>query len=150
MNTGLFSNVVSWIWVGAMVVFVIIEAMTVALTTIWAAIASFVMIFLSRTGMSLAWQILLFLVMTIGLLLTTRPLLKKKLKNKTATNFDAIINQEVVVVKKVSKFKKGEAKSKNGVIWTATSVDDLELEVSTVAIVTGVEGNTLILKKKEL
>lgn len=99
-----------WIWLAAMVVLVIIEALTMALTTIWGAISALVMIFLSMTGLAVHWQILIFLVLTITLILTTRPFAIKKLKLNAKTNVATIIGQDVVVTKKITKFEKGEAR----------------------------------------
>lgn len=143
-------SIMPWVWLGILVVLLIIEAATMGITTIWGAISALVMVFVSRTGMGILWQILLFLVMTIVLLFTTRPLLIKKLKlGRVRTNVDSMLLQEVVVTKTVSRFEKGEAKGKNGVIWTVTSNEDNDIPVGTICTVKAVEGNTLIIKRKE-
>ncbi|MDD2231521.1 MAG: NfeD family protein [Sphaerochaetaceae bacterium] len=140
------TSIMPWIWLAAMVVLVIIEALTMALTTIWGAISALVMIFLSMTGLAVHWQILIFLVLTITLILTTRPFAIKKLKLNAKTNVATIIGQDVVVTKKITKFEKGEAKSSNAVIWAAAS--DSEIPEGTICTVSSVEGNTLILEPK--
>lgn len=142
--------IMPWVWLGILVVLLIIEAATMGITTIWGAISALIMVFVSRTGMGILWQILLFLVMTIVLLFTTRPLLIKKLKlGRVRTNVDSMLLQEVVVTKTVSRFEKGEAKGKNGVIWTVTSNEENDIPVGTICTVKAVEGNTLIIKRKE-
>ncbi len=145
------SNIISlmpWIWLGLFVVLVIIEAATQGLTTIWGAISALVMVGPSFVdGFSIGWQILTFLVLTFILLITTRPVLMKKFKiGKYATNVDSVMGQEVIVTKTVSKFEKGEAKAKNGVIWSATSESDTDIGQGTVCEVVGVDGNTLRLR----
>jgi membrane protein implicated in regulation of membrane protease activity len=141
-------SIMPWIWLGLFVVLVIIEAATQGLTTIWGAISALVMVGLSFVdGFSIGWQILTFLVLTFALLATTRPVLMKKFKiGKYATNVDFLLGQEVVVVKTVEKFQKGEAKAKNGVIWSATSEDGSRIEKDSVCVVAGVDGNTLRLR----
>ena len=135
---------ISWIWVGIFVVLVIIEAATQGLTTIWGAASALIMVFISRTGMNIGWQILLFLVMTLGFVVTTRPILVKKLKvGNNRTNVDTMIGEEVIVTKAISTFEKGEARSKNGVIWSVTSTDGTEIGEGAVCTVQSVEGNTL-------
>lgn len=57
--------------------------------------------------------------------------------------------QEILVTKSILQFQKGEAKSKNGVIWTVTSADGTEIPENTVCIVTKVQGNTLEIKPKQ-
>ena len=143
-------SIMPWIWLGILVVLLIIEAATMGITTIWGAISALIMIFVSKTGMGIHWQVLLFLVMTLALLFTTRPLLVKKLKlGRVRTNVDSMLLQEVVVTKTVSRFDKGEAKSRNGVIWTVASNEENDIPVGTVCTVKAVEGNTLIIKRKE-
>ena len=64
----------AWFWLGVMIVCIAIEAFTFQLTTVWAGISAFFMIFISRTGPPMRWQVLLFLVMTIAFILFIRPL----------------------------------------------------------------------------
>ncbi len=137
-----------WIWLGLFVVLVIIEAATQGLTTVWGAVSALVMVVLSYiTGMAVGWQVLIFLVITFGLLLTTRPFFLKKLHmGKYATNVDSVLGQEVVVTKAVTKFQRGEAKAKNGVIWTAKSADDSDIPEGSVCTIESVDGNTLNLR----
>lgn len=141
------STYAPWIWVGILVVSLIIEGCTLSLTTIWAAIASFPMIFIAKTGLDFKWQVLIFAVLTVILIILTRPFAIKKLNiGKTKTNVDSLVGEEVLVVKAVSKFQKGEVKTKNGVIWNATSIGDNEIPENTTAVIAEVKGNTLILK----
>lgn len=139
-----------WAWLAAFVFFLIIEAVTQALTTIWAAIAALLMIFLSKTNMPVKWQVLIFLVITILLMLFTRPFAIKKLKlGKYKMNVNAMEGQEVLITKKISKFEKGEGKAKNGVIWTVTSADGSEIAENSICTVEKVNGNTLEVSLKK-
>lgn len=143
-------NNLMWFWLSVMVVCVLIEALTLALTSVWAAIAALIMIFVSQTGLPFKWQLLLFLVLTIALIVTTRPFAVKKLKlGKNKTNVNSLIGQEVLVVKKISPFQKGEVKAKNGVIWTAQNADpqsSTEISEGTVCTIEKIDGNTLSVK----
>lgn len=139
-----------WFWLALMILFVIIEAATFSLTTIWAALASLVMIALAKTGLPFRWQLLIFLFITIALILFTRPFAVKKLKlGKDATNVNTMEGQEVLVTKKISQFEKGQVKASNGVLWTAAGEENIEIPPKSVCLVTGVQGNTLIVKVKE-
>lgn len=139
-----------WFWLSVMVICVLIEALTLALTSVWAAIAALIMIFVSQTGLPFKWQLLLFLVLTIALIVTTRPFAVKKLKlGKNKTNVNSLVGQEVLVVKKISPFQKGEVKAKNGVIWTAQNADpqsSSEIPEGTVCTIEKIDGNTLSVK----
>jgi len=134
----------NWVWLTVMVLCIIFEAVTFQLTTVWAAIASLLMIFLCKTGIAVRWQILIFLIITIALIVFTRPFVMKKLKlGKNVTNVNSLIGQEVLVVKAIEQFQKGEGKTKNGVIWTVTSLDGSEIPQGSVCEVKEVDGNTL-------
>lgn len=136
-----------YFWLALLVLFVIIEASTTALTTIWAAISALVMIFISRTGLAFRWQMLIFLVLTILLMLGCRPFAIKKLKlGREKTNVDSLVGEEILITKAITAFHKGEAKSKNGVIWAVSS--DKEISAGSVCVVEKVKGNTLIVRKK--
>lgn len=142
--------IMPWMWVGVLVLLVVIEAATKGLTTIWGAISALIMVFISRTHMDIKWQILIFLLITIVLLFTTRPFIKKKLKIKqTPTNADTMLGKEVVITEPVSRFHKGAAKSNNGVIWTVTSNEETDIPEGTICTVKSIQGNTLMLTKKE-
>lgn len=143
----MFSNVMMWVWLSIVVICVIVELMTTSLTTIWFAFSGVLMVFLAKTGMALQWQIIIFLVVASALLFFTRPLIMKKIKT-TKTNVNALEEQEVLVTKSIGKFQKGEAKTKNGVIWNCISESEEDIPEGTFAIVTKVDGNTLIIKAK--
>ena len=140
-----------WFWVGVMVLCLIFEAVTFTLTTGWAAISALVMIFFSHTGLPLRWQLLIFFLITIVLMIFTRPFAVKKLRlGRVATNVNSLDGQEVLVVKKITRFEKGEVKASNGVVWTALGEGSEieEIPKGTVCVVVRVEGNTLLVKEK--
>ena len=142
-------TIISLIWVAVFAVLVVIEATTMGLVTIWGAISALIMAFLAQTGMAIGWQILFFLSITLLLLLTTRPVVVRKLKvGRNRTNVDTMLGQDVIVTKHVGRFEKGEARAKNGVIWAITASDDSEIEEGAVCIVKEVQGNTLTVEKK--
>jgi membrane protein implicated in regulation of membrane protease activity len=136
----------SWFWLTILIICVIIEAFSFMLTTIWAAIAALPMIFIAKTNLPFKWQLLLFVILTVLLLIFTRPFAIKKLKiGKNKTNIDALIDQDVLVTKEVTEFEKGEGKTQNGVIWTVKSKDNASIKEGTKCKIVAVEGNTLII-----
>lgn len=142
------SNIMPWIWLGVMVICVFIEAFTMYLTTIWGAISAIPLIFISRTSLPIKWQLLIFSLLTVALIFSTRPFAVKKLKvGKDKTNVNTMIGEEVLITKNVSKFQRGEAKSKNGVIWNVSSQSEDEIQKGTTAKVVEINGNTLVVSK---
>lgn len=140
-----------WFWLALLVICLIIEGITMSLTTIWAAIAAVPFIFIAKTPLPFRWQLLLFVAITVILIVFTRPFAVKKLKigKGNYTNVNALEGQEVLVVQKITEFEKGSARAKNGVIWTAVSATDTDIAEGAVCIVQKVEGNTLVLTAKE-
>ena len=139
-------NVMSWIWTGILVICIVIECFTFSLTTLWAALASVPLIFISRTSLSLQVQILIFAVITLLLIIGTRPLALKLLRKEKNENINNLEGQKVIVTKKITATEKGEAKASNGVIWTAKSNDSSEIEKDSVCRILKIEGNTLIVE----
>lgn len=139
-------NVMPWVWLGILVICIIIECFTFSLTTIWAALASVPLIFISRTSLSLQVQILIFAVITLLLIIGTRPLALKLLRKEKNENINNLEGQKVIVTKKITATEKGEVKASNGVIWTAKSNDSSEIEKDSVCRILKVEGNTLIVE----
>lgn len=140
-------NYDSWIWLGILIICLIIEALTMSLTTIWGAISALPMIFIAKTPLPFQWQLLIFVILTVVLIIFTRPFAEKKLKSKDSkTNLDVMIGEEVIVTKKISNFEKGEVKAKNGVIWSATTNNSSSVEENTVCKILDIKGNTLIIE----
>ena len=141
-------NNLPWFWLGMVIVFTVIEIFTAGLTTIWFAIGSIPMIFLSFLPIPFLYQVLIMLVISIVLLIFTRPFFVKKLNaNKEKTNVDALIGKTALVTKKITKFEKGEVKI-DGKIWTAKSVSEEDLEEGTECLLQRIEGVTAIVSKK--
>ena len=137
-----------WFWLAMAIIFTLIEVFTAGLTTIWFAIGSIPMIFLSFLPIPFLYQVLIMLVISIVLLIFTRPFFVKKLNaNKEKTNVDALIGKTALVTKKITKFEKGEVKI-DGKIWTAKSVSDEDLEEGTECLLQSIEGVTAIVSKK--
>lgn len=133
-------------WLAVMIFCLIVEGLSQALTTIWFACGSLVMIFISFLPISFIWQLLVFMILSSLLLVFTRPFAVKKLHVKaTPLNSDSLAGQKAVVVKDISEFNRGEIKI-NGVIWTAKSEDGSSLSEGQKCIIAGIEGATAIVK----
>ena len=67
----------NWLWLGAAVVFGLIEAATAALVSVWFVGGAVAALLVSLLGGALWLQILLFLAVSAVILALTRPLVKK-------------------------------------------------------------------------
>ena len=140
-------NNLPWFWVAITVICVVIETMTLALTTIWFAISAFVMVFLAFTPIPFPIQIFIFVVIAMVLLIFTRPVVQKKLtKKKIATNYERVIGQIAVVTKKITAIDKGAIKI-NGMEWTAAVKEDITLEEGSKCVIEEIAGVTAYVKQ---
>lgn len=144
--TTLSSNL-PWLWVAVTVICIVIETLTLSLTTIWFGISAFVMVFVAFTPLPFVAQLFIFVVLALILLIFTRPLLKKKLnKKKIVTNYERVIGQVAVVTKKITVLDKGSIKI-NGMEWTAAVKEDVVLEEGSKCTVEEIEGVTAYVKQ---
>ncbi len=140
-------NNLPWVWVGITIICIVIESLTISLTTIWFAISAFLMVFLSFTPVPIIAQIFIFVVVALILLIFTRPIVQKKLNaKKIATNYEKIIGQIGVVTKRITALEKGVIKV-NGMEWTAAVREDVTLEEGRKCIIEEVAGVTAYVKQ---
>ena len=139
-------NNLPWVWVAVTIICVVIESLTLSLTTIWFGISAFVMVFLAFTPLPFPAQLFIFVVLALVLLIFTRPVVKQKLnQKKIATNYERIIGQIAVVTKKITALDKGSVKI-NGMEWTAAVKEDITLEEGSKCIVEEIAGVTAYVK----
>ena len=135
-----------WFWVAVTIICVVIESLTLALTTIWFGISAFVMVFLAFTPLPFPAQLFIFVALAMVLLIFTRPVVKQKInQKKIATNYERIIGQIAVVTKKITALEKGSVKI-NGMEWTAAVREDVVLEEGSKCIVEEIAGVTAYVK----
>lgn len=133
------------IWLILAVIFGIIEALTLGLTTIWFAGGAILASICAMLGAPLPVQIAAFFVASILLLYFTKPLIKKQLKvGKEKTNTDALIGQEAIVITAIPPLESGQVKL-NGLVWTAVSEDRHDsIKEGTTVIINRIEGVKVI------
>lgn len=143
----ILSNNLPWFWVAITVICVVIETMTLALTTIWFGISAFVMVFLAFLPIPFAIQLFIFVVLSLILLIFTRPLVQKKLsQKKITTNYERVIGQIAVVTKKITAIDKGAIKI-NGMEWTAAVRENITLEKGSKCVIEEIAGVTAYVKQ---
>ena len=126
-------------WLIALVVFLVIEAATLGLATIWFAGGALVALIAAMCGAGIVIQIVLFLVVSLILLFFTRPLAVRFLNKDTLkTNVDRVVGMEGVVTEEISNLAGTGKVSLGGTI-----------PVDAVVTVLRVEGVKLIVKVKE-
>lgn len=138
------------IWLGIVIVLVIIEIATLGLTTIWFAGGALVACIAALLGGALPVQVALFLVVSVLLLLFTRPWAVRYLnKNRTPTNVESMIGRQGVVLKAIDNMKEQGQVRIGGMDWTARASDDSDrIPEGTVVEVVKIAGVKAIVKRK--
>ncbi len=136
-------------WFALMLVFLIFEACTLGLTTIWFAGGAMVTAILSLWIDTLWVQLLVFALVSGLCLYLLRPLLADRLNSKfPKTNADSLIGKVGKTVTKIDNLNgTGEVVIK-GQPWTALSVSDKQvIETDTLVTIKEIRGNKLIVEE---
>jgi len=136
-----------FVWLGLVVLFIIVEALTVGITSIWFAAGSLVAFLLACLHLPFWLQLVAFIVVSVVLLILTKPLAQKYARGKKATNFDLIIGRDGIVTQMIDNLEaKGQIKVL-GQEWTARSEDGEVIPVGTKVSITRVEGVKAFVEK---
>ena len=142
-----------WIWLGVFVFSAIIEACTMDLVSVWFAVGAVIPLILSGVT-SLAWQyqILIFIVISVILILSLRKIVKKFLSKgpELKTNKDALIGKQFRMLEKTDFDSVGSVKI-GDVIWSAVGDNRQTIQSGKLVEIVDVLGNKLKVKeiKKE-
>lgn len=139
-----------FLWLGIIILTIVLEATSYDLISIWFSAGALVSMILAiidaTTKLEINWvaQVLVFVIVSLILILSLRPVTKKYLKRiDVKTNIDTIVGKHGIVVDAIESGERGTVKV-DGVIWTAISNDDV-LSDEKVEIL-AIEGNKLIVK----
>lgn len=140
---------VGWSWLVVIAACVVIEALTLGLTTIWFAVGALVAWFVYLTGLGLHVQIMAFMLVSIVCLVMTRPIAVEKLKiGKTKTNLDSLIGETAKVESAINNFNNEGYVKARGQIWSARAADGDIIEKGELVVVKEIKGVKLIVKRK--
>lgn len=136
-------------WLGLLIVLVIIEVATLGLTTIWFAGGALISTIAAAVGLPLFVQITLFLVVSVVLLVFTRPVAMRFFNTeRTSTNVDSLIGKQAIVTGEINNLKGMGQVTVNGLEWTARSADESKvIPEGTVTIIRAVSGVKLMVEE---
>lgn len=138
-------------WIIICIVLLIIEIATLGLTTIWFAAGALAAFLAGILGFGLPVQIGLFLVVSIVLLVLTRPVALKYFNSRRQqTNVESMIGRQGVVLERIDTIKGQGLVEVDGESWSArTDEQEGTIPEGAVVSVEGVQGVKLIVKEKE-
>ncbi len=135
-------------WILLFVVLILVEIVTLGLTTIWFAGGALISIVAALLGLPIWLQILLFTATSIALLFFTRPLALKYFdKSHSHTNADRAIGEQAIVTKEINNVLGAGQVTIKGLEWTARNVDADVIEEGTIVTVMAIEGVKVIVKR---
>lgn len=139
------------VWLAVMIILIIIEIVTVGLTTIWFAAGALAAIIVAMLGGGLVIQITVFLIVSLGMLAFTRPWAIRYInKTRTRTNYEGIIGKVVRITQDVDNIAEKGCATVNGQDWTVRSSDDkVRVAAGSLAKVVDIKGVKLIVEKYE-
>lgn len=136
------------IWMALVIIFLVVELVTVGLTTIWLAGGALVAFILAAVGANFWIQLIAFFAVSFVLIYFTRPFAMKYLNpRRTRTNSEELIGEIIKVTRRIdNRAAEGTALAK-GLEWSARAVsDDMIIEKDTLVKVIRIEGVKLIVE----
>ena len=138
-------------WLAIFVILLIIEIVTMGLTTIWFAGGALAAMAAGLIGFGTGIQILVFLVVSILLLVLTRPIAVKYFnQERQKTNAESLIGQQALVLEDIDTLQSAGLVEVRGQEWSAkTDEPNGRIAKNKVVVIEGIQGVKLIVREKE-
>lgn len=129
------------IWLVLLVIFLVAEASTVTVISLWFAAGALAALLASLTGGGVPFQVFVFLAVSVAAMAALRPLVRKYITPKlTPTNTDSIIGTTGFVTGDIDNdAAQGQVKL-GGMYWTARSTSGAPVAAGTLIRVDRIEG----------
>ena len=140
----------SYIWLIVMAVMIVVEISAPGLISIWFAAGALAAYVAALLGGGTAVQVMVFVLVSVVLLLLTRPLAKKYINERAAkTNKDTIPGRTAIVTEEVNNLAATGRVTIDGLPWTARAAAEEEIiPVGEEVVVEKIEGVKCIVKRK--
>ena len=143
-------NVMSWLWLGGVVLFGAVEAATAGLVSIWFAAGAVAGLIAAWLGAGVAAQVVLFAVVSAAALAVTRPLVRRYAAGKAVpTNLDRVLGDTGRVTETIDNARSAGAVYVDGKTWTARSDEGAVIPQGTTVKILRMEGVKLFVRKIE-
>lgn len=137
-------------WLIVFVVLLIVEIATMGLTTVWFAGGALIAFLAAYLGFGVIVQVVVFLVVSILLLILTRPLAVKFFnQERQKTNAESLIGQKAIVKEEINTLQATGRVEVNGMEWSAKTEESEIIEEDTIVSIRGIQGVKLIVEKEE-
>lgn len=137
------------VWLVVLIVTIAIEVGTLGLTSIWFAGGALAALIVAVFSLPVWLQILIFFVVSLLLLVFTRPIAVKYFnRDRVRTNVESMVGRQAIVISEIDNLQGIGQVTVGGQEWSARSEDDkVNMAVGTVVVVVAVSGVKLIVRE---
>lgn len=141
-------NVMMIVWLVLLVVSIAVEAGTMGLTSIWFAGGALLAFIASVLRAPLAVQVIVFFVVSLTLLIFTRPVAVKYFnKDRVKTNVESLVGRQAIVTGEIDNLRAIGQVTVSGQEWSARSlVPEQKIETGAVVRIVAIDGVKLIVE----
>jgi len=138
------------IWLIIFVACIVIEIISMGLTTIWFAGGALIAALAAALDVPLWVQIVLFVLVSLVLLYFTRPIAVKYFnKDRIKTNAESLVGKQAIVISEIDNLQGIGQVTVEGKEWTARTVTDgVTLPTGSVVIIRAISGVKLMVEEK--
>lgn len=137
----------SIIWLVILAIMIVLEIVSLGLTTIWFGIGAIGAAVVAWMGYGIWVQLFVFAVLSVIAMAVFRPIAVTYLnRDKEKTNIEDVVGKTVVVTKEINNEQGSGEVRLNGIEWTARSRDGRVIPAEDKVTIVSVEGVKLIVK----
>lgn len=140
-------NVTTWLIL--LIIFLVVEALTVSLVCIWFAGGAFIGLIAAALHAPWWLQILLALAVALVLLFFTRPIAVKYFnKDRVKTNVESLIGKQAIVISEINNLQGIGQVTVGHQQWTARSMEEgITIPVGAVVVIEEIRGVKLMVRE---
>lgn len=128
-------------WLALMVTFLVAEAATVSLVSLWFAAGALAAMVVTLLGGGIAVQLMVFFAVSIALLAALRPMVRKFVTPRlTRTNVDSILGSTGYVTEEINNASAQGQVKLGSMFWTARSSSGASVPKGTLVKADRIEG----------
>ena len=139
------------VWLGLLILFLGLEIATLGITTIWFAAGAIPAMIAAALHAPLWVQIILFLIVSLVLLIFTRPIAVKYFnKDRVKTNAESLVGRTAIVISEIDNLEGIGQVTVSGQEWSARSTEENgKIPVGAVVTVRAINGVKLIVEERK-
>lgn len=136
-----------WFYIFLFVLFLAVEAVSFNLITIWMAISAIITsIYAWFFPTQYVPQAFIFIVLSIILIVLTKPVVKKFIKTHEKTNADSLIGETAIVTVPIDSLNLSGQVRVKGQVWSAKSETEIEISENKKVKILKIEGVKLVVE----